>query len=121
MLRSLKFRLTFLYVGIFALFVGAFSLGVHALAASRVWKEFDKDLERDARVYASLIVEERQELRRGEHTEQNWLDELKGYPNLMHSWASLYAGDGRLLYRSEPVEAWPGRVRGWQAGAPESA
>src|SRR6185295_7183054 len=105
MLRSLKSRLTFLYVGIFALFVVGFSLGVHALAAKRVWKEFDRDLDRDAAVFANLVLEESAELERGEHTAANWLDELKSYPEAMHASATLYSADGKALFRSRDLAA----------------
>jgi len=105
MLRSLKSRLTFLYVGIFALFVIAFSLGVHALAAKRVWREFDRDLERDGQVFANLVLEELAEMDRGEHTPENWLDELRSYPESMHASATLYAADGKTLFRSRDLAA----------------
>jgi hypothetical protein len=100
--KSLKFRLTFLYVGIFAAFVAAFSIGIQTLAATRAWRELDRDLERDARVFASLILEERAELAAGGHTPDNWLDELKGYPDLMHAMVAIYSADGRLTLLRAP-------------------
>jgi heavy metal sensor kinase len=96
----LKFRLTILYVGIFAAFIVAFSIGVYSLASSRGWKDFDRSLDRDAQVYASLVLEERREIETGEHTEQNWLEEVKGFPALMNASASLYSADGKVLFRT---------------------
>lgn len=110
MLRSLKFRLTILYVGIFAAFLVAFSAGVYTLASSRGWRDFDRSLERDAAVYARLVMEERREIDTGEHTWQDWLDELKGVPELMHASAVLYGPDGKVLHQATGLDSIPTRA-----------
>ena len=105
MLKSLKFRLTVLYVGIFAGFLIVFSAAALTFAGSRLWRDFDRNLDRDANVYASQILEERREVRTGEHTWDNWLDELKAMPPLMNASAALYASDGRVLYQTPDLAA----------------
>ncbi|HZL72255.1 MAG TPA: HAMP domain-containing protein, partial [Planctomycetota bacterium] len=109
MLRSLKFRLTVLYAGIFAGFLIVFSAGIYYLASSRAWKDFDRDLDRDARVYASLVREEWLEIATGEHTLDNWLDELKGIPNLLHASASLTDARGNVVFQTPELKALPPR------------
>lgn len=107
--RSLKFRLTVLYAGIFAGFLMVFSAGIYYLASSRAWKEFDRDLERDARVFASLVREEWQEIAAGEHTLDNWLDELKAIPNVLHASVSLTEPDGKVVFQTPELKALPPR------------
>jgi heavy metal sensor kinase len=109
MLRSLKFRLTVLYAGIFAVFLLAFSGAVYYLVSSRAWKEFDRDLERDARVYASLVREEWTEIATGEHTLDNWLDEPKSIANLLHAVVSLTGMNGNVVYQAPELAALPPR------------
>ena len=109
MLRSLKFRLTVVYAGIFAAFLVVFSAGIYFLASSRAWKDFDRDLERDARVFASLVHEEWLEIQTGEHTLENWLDELKPIPNLLHASASLTGTDGKIVFQTPELAALPSR------------
>jgi two-component system heavy metal sensor histidine kinase CusS len=107
MLKSLKFRLTVMYAGIFAAFLVVFSVGIYFLASSRAWKDFDRDLERDARVFSSLVHEEWLELQKGEHTAADWLDELKPIPNLLHASASLTGSDGKIVFQTSELTVLP--------------
>ena len=108
-IRSLKFRLTVLYAGIFAVFLIVFSVGILYVASTRAWKDFDRDLERDAQVYASLVDEEWRELQAGMHTKENWLEELKSMPALLHASACITGVDGTVLYRSPELDAISGK------------
>jgi two-component system heavy metal sensor histidine kinase CusS len=103
--NSLKFRLTVLYAGIFAAFLVAFAAGLYFLSASRAWREFDRDLDRDASAYASLVEEEWRELKSGEHNNENWLNELKAIPELLHAAVELRTNDGKILFRT-PESGW---------------
>lgn len=108
MLRSLKSRLTFLYVGIFAGFLAALGLYIHASTTKRGWHDFDRELQRDSNLFASLILEELAEIDTGEHTWDDWTHELVRIPGLLKSSATLYAQDGRVLFqmgapRTEPA------------------
>ena len=110
MLKSLKFRLTVLYAGIFAAFLVVFSAGIYFLASSRAWKDFDRDLERDAKAFASLVREEWHEIKIGEHTLDNWLDELKPIPNLLHASVSLTDAGGRIVFQTPEMKTIPPRA-----------
>jgi len=99
MLRSLKSRLTFLYVGIFAGFLAALGLYIHASTAKRGWHDFDRDLQRDAAVFASLVLEELAEIDTGEHTWDDWTHELVIIPGLLKTSATLYGKDGKVLFQ----------------------
>jgi len=106
--NSLKFRLTVLYAGIFAAFLSVFSFSLLYLASSRAWKDFDRDLQRDAEVYASLVEEEWRELESGQHTKENWMNELKVLPDLLHAAVLIRGVDGTELFRSTGLEGNPG-------------
>ena len=110
MLNSLKFRLTLVYVGIFALFLVAFTMAVYTFSNRRVWRDFDRNLDRDAMVCAEIVKEERREIELGKHTWQDWLDELKGLPEVMHASMVLYASDGRVMFQTPDLDRLPTRT-----------
>src|SRR5262245_25023169 len=105
--RSIKFRLTVLYAGIFAGFLIAFSAAIYVPASNHAWRDFDRDLDRDADAFSSLVVEEWKELQEGSHKQDDWLDEVKPIPGLLQSQVTLIGADGKIVFRTPELSALP--------------
>lgn len=92
MLKSLKARLTALYVCIFSAFLVVLCAYFHLMSSVRVWSEFDKDLRRDAEAFASLYLEEIDEQDRG--VVENWRGELTHFTGLLSVEAAVHDPSG---------------------------
>ena len=94
MLRSLKSRLTLLYVAILGVILVAFAASIYLTARRELLGDFDDSVRRQARAFAKVFFEDFDRVRRGE-----WMP-LNSYVGELGASAAVYDSSGGVLYRS---------------------
>src|SRR5882762_10859736 len=94
MLRSLKSRLTLLYVVILGVILVAFAASIYFTARRELLGDFDDSVRRQARAFAKVCFEDIDRVRRGE-----WMP-LNAYLGELGASAAVYDSSGAKLYMS---------------------
>src|SRR5262245_5924309 len=94
MLRSLKSRLTLLYVVILAVILFAFAASIYFTGRRELYGDFEDSVRRQARAFARVCLEDIERVRRKEHLQ------LNGYVVELGASAAVYDATGARLYES---------------------
>src|SRR5882672_7266936 len=106
MLRSLKSRLTLLYVMILGVILVAFATSIYLTARRELLQDFDESVRRQAGAFTEVFFENLDRVRRHEA----W--PVDAYRDRIGASVAVYDGSGQVLYQS-PDGALPfERVRG---------
>ena len=105
MLRSLKSRLTLLYVAILAAILLAFASSIYLTARRELLGDFEDSVRRQARAFARVAFEDFERVRAGESMH------LDAYVRELGASAAVYDSTGAALFRSTPAPPTADRVR----------
>ncbi|HZL73649.1 MAG TPA: histidine kinase dimerization/phospho-acceptor domain-containing protein, partial [Planctomycetota bacterium] len=94
MLRSLKSRLTLLYVVILGVILLAFAASIYFTGRRELYGDFEDSVRRQARAFARVCLEDIERVRRGEALE------LNGFVGEAGASAAVYDASGARLYES---------------------
>jgi len=94
MLRSLKSRLTLLYVVILGVILLAFAASIYFTGRRELYGDFEDSVRRQARAFARVCLEDIERVRRGEALE------LNGFVGEAGASAAVFDASGARLYES---------------------
>jgi len=94
MLRSLKSRLTLLYVVILAVILIAFAASLYLTARRELLGDFDDSVRRQAQAFAGIYFDEAEQVRRGDRMT------LDSYLQQLGASAAIFSSSGAVLYAS---------------------
>ncbi len=94
MLRSLKSRLTLLYVAILAVILIVFAASIYFTGLRELYGDFDDSVRRQARAFARVCFEDIERVRNHE-----WMP-LNGYVGELGASAAVFEASGAKLYES---------------------
>ncbi len=96
MLRSLKSRLTLLYVAILGVILVAFAASIYLTARRELLGDFDDSVRRQARAFIKVCFEDIERVRRGDYSMP-----LEAYLGELQASAAVYDTTGVNLYRTK--------------------